>query len=218
MKSKRMKIFQVGSYLLCSMVLVGIAYAMTINYENLYWKIGLLVLGVLVLIIELYVLPKLSETQVDNGYPLTSPCERVVINGKDKKGLVIMTHGIGYVFTVLLFVFMNRNESHLTFVLLGSGIGFFIGMFPFAADQVYRCVKNTYTIEGNNLIIDEWAWFRKKTDQLVIPICQIESVHRKKYGLLQLSQVEIQVAGLKRILTAGWVGNELYNALINKMK
>lgn len=221
MNSKKMKAFQIGSYILCLIALAGLSYAMLHHDENIYWNLVYLALAILILVLELYVLPELSETQSKNNYPIVFPSERIIINGKDKKSFLIIANITSYVFAVLFFAFIlynNGTKQIPIFRTILFGTIMFIAMLPAAADQIYRCCKNTYIIEGNNFIINEWAWFKKKTDKLVIPISQIESIQKKTFGLWQMAQVEITVGGIKRKLATGTVGNELYNILINKMK
>lgn len=216
---KQMKAFQIGSYNLCLIALAGLSYAMLHHNGNIYWNLVYLALAILILVLELYVLPKLSETQCKNNHPIVFPQERIIINGKDEKRFLIIANITSYVIVVLFFFILNNGTKQIPVSqTILFGIIIFIAMLPAAADQFHRCCKNTYIIEGNNFIINEWAWFRKKTDNLVIPISQIESIKKKTLGLWQMAQVEITVGGIKRKLSTGFVGNELYNNLINKMK
>lgn len=168
-----------------------------------------------------YVLPYLLRGEVTNGHHEITHNDRLVFNGKDRIWeqilQVIASYIVGF-FMVYVYEASNGYSGMqsiyraLIFVII-----FAIWMSPIYGDMIYRTYKNTYTIEGGNLIVDEWAWFRHKTDHLMIPIAEIEHISKKNVGTMQSSNIIITVAGIKRTLTCGIAGDEVYDALKERM-
>lgn len=195
-------------------LLIGtIWYVHRYHEDDIRWSIGVDVCALLILICTI-TLPRILASRVNNERTHGMIAERVVLNGKECVwqfvGLIVVSlivSDVVYYLMALAFDFPNPIQMTIYFA-----IGFTLFMSPIFADHIYRCCRNTYVLEGNNLIIDEWAWFRRKTEHLVIPISEIESV-RKNAGPILAQPVEIVVAGIRRQLGSGIVGDELYREL-----
>lgn len=212
------------SYIAMVVGLVGMVfYVVTYHEDDLRWPVGVLIGEFFLFFLWINVLPRFLEMRVDNQHKVTTRNERLVFNGKASIARHIYSLLGTFVFMFSFEIWMIYHE-HPTFPI-GRTIGisllyaffFMLCMSPLYGDGLYRRIKNTYTIEGSNLIIDEWAWFRKKTDHLVIPISEIESIRKKHNGLVQACNIEIQVRGIKRVLATGVVGDQLYDALKERM-
>lgn len=225
MTNKTRNIILSGSYVAIVMFLVGSlfygAYCHTSADSNC--EIWLMVVELVLLGLWIFVLPRFLEMRVDNQHKTASRNERLVFNGKVYRTRWIYLLSFTFVFMFSFEIWMTYR-NHPAFPLwpaiglaLAFSIFFMVGMSPLWGDMIYRCIKNTYTIEGENLIIDEWAWFQKKTNHLVIPISEIESIRKKNNGLVQNCNIEIQVQGIKRLLATGLVGDQLYDALKERM-
>lgn len=222
MTNKTRKIILFSAYGVYYLVFIGLYF-----YVNRYhitdsnWMLGLALTTIVLLILLSGVLPRFLEMRVVNNHNSISRNEKLVFNGKEHAYRL-------YLFIMMLMVVMfvlnyfslysMHPERNVLRISLVETILFMLAMSPMEADYIYRAMKNTYTIEGSNLIVDEWAWFRKKTDHLVIPISEITSMRKKNSGLVQTCNVEIQVNGVKRVLTSGIVGDQLYNALRERME
>lgn len=224
MTNKTRNIILIGSYIAMITVMFGMLYYYSRYHEgDTRWSIGTMVLLFVLLFLWINVLPRFLEMRVDNQHIAVSRNERLVFNGKGKITGYICSLVATFVF---LFAFqMWQDHKEYPTSTIGESVGacivfasvFMLCMSPIYSDVLYRRIKNTYTIEGCNLIIDEWAWFRKKTDHLVIPISEIESIRKKNAGLVQTCNIEIQVQGIKRVLATGVVGDQLYDALKERM-
>lgn len=225
MTNKTRNIILIGSYIAMITVMFGMLYYDSRYHEDdTRWSIGMIVLLFVLLFLWINVLPRFLEMRVDNHHKVSTRNERLVFNGKEK-GRIRWIYSLVFTFVFMFSYKMWDDFRKYPSSSIGATIGacivfasvFMLCMSPLYGDMIYRCFKNTYTIEGSNLIIDEWAWFRKKTDHLVIPISEIESIRKKNNGLVQACNIEIQVQGIKRVLATGVVGDQLYNALKERM-
>lgn len=202
------------TYFFCMALLFGsIWYVRKYHHGDLQWLFGANVWEILIFILMM-TLPRILASRVDNDRTHGFVAERIVLNGKKRVwqlvGLIVISMIGGLIIYYLMaLLFDDCNPIRMTIYF---AIGSTLMMSPFFADNIYRCCKNTYVLEGNNLIIDEWAWFRPKTEHLVIPISDIESV-RKMNGPILEQPVEIVVAGISRKLGSGIVGDDLYHEL-----
>lgn len=225
MTNKTRNTILTGSFIVMTASIFGMLYYVIYYRDGDWrWAIGALIAEFFLFFLWQNVLARFLEMRVDNQHKAVSRNERLVFNGKERGRIRWIS---SFVFTfVMMFIFglWMIYHDHPTYPI-GRAIGFslfyafffVVGMSPIYGDLMYRCFKNTYTIEGSNLIIDEWAWFRKKTDHLVIPISEIDSIRKKNSGLAQTCNIEIQVQGIKRLLATGVVGDPLYNALKERM-
>lgn len=224
MTSKTRNIILTGSYIAMVVGLVGMLfYYIRYHEDDTRWAIGMMVLLFVLLVLWMYVLPRFLEMRVDNQHKAATRNERLVFNGKASiaRNIYSLLGAFAIMFSSQIWMIYHE---HPTFPI-GRAIGisllfaivFMVCMSPLFGDTIYRCFKNTYTIEGSNLIIDEWAWFQKKTDHLVIPISEIESIRKKNAGIAHACNIEIQVRGIKRLLATGVVGDPLYDALKERM-
>ncbi len=204
--------------------LVGMLfYYIRYHEDDTRWAIGMMVLLFVLLVLWMNVLPRFLEMRVDNQHKAALRNERLVFNGKASTARYIysLLGTFAFMFSMVMWMIYHDYPT----LPIGRAIGyclrfaifFMVCMSPIFGDALYRRIKNTYTIEGSNLIIDEWAWFQKKTDHLVIPISEIESIRKKNAGLVQVCNIEIQVRGIKRVLATGVVGDPLYDALKERM-
>ena len=218
--SKKRDIVLVGSNIVFSIVIVILLwYAQTYHPNSWRW-IGILALVVFILILlMMYGVPKMLEMRVENAHGRQSLNERLVLNGRPLVWQLVCRNLLSFVvmLTVYLATEFILGEKHLLFKTTFFMIGMLVLMSPMLADQIHRCIKNTYTIEGDKLLIDEWAWFQKKTDQLMVPIAEITSIRKAINGWGMMCNVEIEVMGINRILASGMVGEDLYNALKERM-
>lgn len=224
MTNKTRNIILHSSFIAMSALIIGMLfYYVRYHEDDMRWAIGVMLLEIVLFGLWFYVVPRFLEMRVDNQHKVSTYKDRRVFNGRE--------HIARYIYGLAgTFVFMFSFEVWQIFhdhptSSLGRAIGFgllsatffVLCLSPIWGDMIYRCVKNTYTIEGGNLLIDEWAWFRKKTDHLLVPISEIESIRKKNNGLAQTCNIEIQVNGIKRILATGMVGDSLYDALKERM-
>lgn len=219
--SKKRNIILIGSYIALDVIMIGeLWYVEKYHPDSWWWIFGILATEIILLLLLLYVLPKKLEMRVENTHLQPDTYKRIVINGQKKVWNVVGILIISFFTGVLTYAAMlwAQSHRHILFMSLFWCIGMGIFLSPFIADLIQRCIKNTYTIEGNNLIVDEWAWFQRKTNYLVIPIAEITSIRKTMTGWAQLCNVEIEVAGIKRKLATGIVGEELYNALKERMQ
>lgn len=224
MTNKTRNIILTGSYIAIIAVMFGVCfYYLCYHEDDWRWIIGMFVLMYALLCLWIYVLPRFLEMRVDNHHKAVPRNERLVFNGREKiaRWVSLLVFTFVFIFSFQLWMTYRNHPTSPIWEAIGFSLFFavfyMLGMSPLYGDMIYRCVKNTYIIEGSNLIIDEWAWFRKKTDQLVIPISEIESIRKKNNGLAQACNIEIQVQGIKRVLATGMVGDLLYNALKERM-
>lgn len=212
-KSKRM-ILAGSSISVTALMIYGLWYVYAYHEDSWWWLGGLFVLEVVCLAL-MAVIPRWLDTPVVNQLAHSLANERLVLNGREQIWKVVGRMVLAYVVEIMIYglcvylVSLSRPQ----FMIMVFAVGILVMMSPMYADSIYRTCKNTYTIEGSNLIIDEWAWFRPKTDHLVIPIAEISHISRPN-----MSQVQIEVAGVKRPLASGIVSEELYNALKERMQ
>lgn len=193
--------------------------------DSWIWNVIDIVLGILMLA-SIPIISKMVNMRIENRHNHTTmPNERLVFNGKPKFWrLFIFMTGMMMLFVcfaiILIFhdkyelIYTNESIRSLFYVSL-IVFPFFFGIYKF--NTLYRCYKNTYTIEGGNLIVDEWTIFRKKTDHLLIPINEIEALSKSVQGALPITNLKIKVGGVKRELETGVVGEDLYEALKERM-
>lgn len=219
--SKKRNIILVSSSIVFPIVIgVLLWYSDTYHPGSWLW-LGIVALVELALILlMIYCLPKMLEMRVYNAHGRQSVNERLVLNGRTLVWQLVGINVLSLVamFTVYLIMQFALGEKHILFKTTFFMVGMLVLMSPMLADQIHRCIKNTYTIEGDKLLIDEWAWFKKKTDQLMVPIAEITSIRKAINGWGQMCNVEIEVMGINRKLASGMVGEDLYNALKERMQ
>lgn len=222
MTNKTRKTILITSFVLVELFYVGAWYYIFIARhleDRLVW---IYTIGMIVLLLGMmYLLPYLLRMDVTNGHHAIMRNERLVFNGKDRVWEPILWVIAGLVLGFIMLYTYAESEGAIRirsiyYALACTGI-FAIGLSPIYGDIIYRAYKNTYTIEGENLIIDEWAWFRRKTDHLTIPISEIEHIRKRNVGVMQGSNIIMTVAGIKRTLVCGMIGDEIYDALKERM-
>ncbi|MCQ2335475.1 MAG: hypothetical protein MJZ89_06540 [Paludibacteraceae bacterium] len=219
--SKQRDIILMGSHLvLVAIITFALWYIDKYHTDNWWWIAGLGVLEIFLLVMVLNVVPNLFDMRVQNQHAWAYANERLEINGKEKVWKLVGIQIMDILLGGLVFATMQWAQSgrHIFLSTIFFETMMTILTSPLLADQIHRCLKNTYTIEGSNLIIEEWAWFKKKTDRLVVPINEIQSIRKTAGGWVQLCNIEFEVAGIKRKLTSGMIGEELYNGLKERMQ
>lgn len=222
MTSKTKNFILIGSQTLITVALcAGILLTNLFDARNhsLTWALCEGAIFILIVVFSCRLLPQLLGDNIAHLQVKNHTNERIVLNGKSRIGKWIAWTflGMGCVILILVFFHMAYTTRHS----IPTGRHFYISVivviltfFPLYVEMGYRLYKNTYTIEGHNLIIDEWSWFRQRTRHLVIPIANIQSVRKVNLSLWQCN-IEIQVAGVKRKLHCGLVGNDLFNVIKN---
>lgn len=222
MTSKTKNFILIGSQTLITIALcAGILFMDFVDTRDhsVTWALCEGAIFILIVVFNSCLLPKLLGDNIAHLQVKNHANERIVLNGKSKIGKWIAFSVIGMCCMIFIWVFYHM--AYTTRHSIPTGRHFYISVivviltfFPLYVEMGYRLYKNTYTIEGHNLIIDEWSWFRQRTRHLVIPIANIQSVRKVNLSLWQCN-IEIQVAGVKRKLHCGLVGNDLFNVIKN---
>ena len=222
MTSKTKNFILIGSQTLITVALcAGILLTNLFDARNhsLTWALCEGAIFILIVVFSCRLLPKLLGDNIAHLQVKNHANERIVLNGKSKIGKWIAFTVIGMCCMIFIWVFYRMIYTTLHSIpskrhLYIDVIALILTLLPLYLEMGHRFYKNTYTIEGHNLIIDEWSWFRQRTRHLVIPIANIQSVRKVNLSLWQCN-IEIQVAGVKRKLHCGPVGKDLFNAIKN---
>lgn len=207
-----------------TILILGLVFSIILlDIENLWVCAGLLVFEYLLLGFNMYLLPRILDKRVKNEHQVGTINERVVINGNNHAwklfalAIILILFFMGTLYILLITEHPNIDPIKILKKEAIAAVFMTIVIAPVWGEMIHRAVKNTYIIEGSNLIINEWAWFMKKTDNLTIPISEIDSVRIAQRGVWGASLVEIQVGDIKRKFTTGMVGDELYDELKRRM-
>lgn len=207
-----------------TILILGLVFSIILlDIENQWVYAGILVFEFLVLGFDIYLLPRMLYKRVKNEHQVGIINERVVINGKNHAWKLYVTAVMFIIFFMgTLYVLLITEHPNIDPIKIlkkeaFAAVFMTIVLAPTWGEMIHRAVKNTYIIEGSNLIINEWAWYMKKTENLIIPISEIDSVRISQRGAWGICLVEIQVGDIKRKFTTGMVGDDLYDELKRRM-